>query len=361
MEPQCFVTGEQIPRPLNLVEDGAHRLPGDKFFEWWYFDAHFDNGYHLVVALHTALFNIISRPAVIAVHLYGPGGWKKVGMTAFKPSEVSSAVGQCDVRLGPSRVWDAGNHYGVYVEQGSIRVSLEYHREIEGLQVGTGVLFADPTSEQSFHWIVPLPRASVSGWLWVDGERMAVNGIGYHDHNWGNLDLYQVLRSWTWGRVITDRHTMIFWDLLGRRIVDSRVTAAILWQGPKLLFSTDQVSLYSSKSGIGQRADAYCPDRIKLQVNDNPLAVQATLRTRRDLDTIDFAQPQSRWESTRRMWEKIYFLSEMVPLIERLVKRWVGYGTYRRLEAGCELTVATDRCSGYALYEVMDFGDMKLV
>jgi len=152
---------------------------------------------------------------------------------------------------------------------------------------------------------------------------------------------------------------MIFWDLLGRGMVDLRVTGAILWQGQELLLNTDHVNLYSSKSRIDPEADVYCLDHIRAQVNDNPLAAQATLQNQRALDKIDFAQPQSRRESTRRMLEKIYFLSERVPLIGQLVKRWVGYGTYRRLQAECKLKVATECHSGRVFYEIIDFGDLK--
>ncbi len=356
-----FIKGDQTPRPLDPAQDGAHRLPGTKFFEWWYFDAHFDNGYHLVVALHTALFNIISRPAVIAIHLYGPGDWRKVEVAAFKPSEVSSAVGQCDVRLGPSRVWDAGDHYGVYIEQGSIRASLEYHREVEGLQIGTGIMFEDPASKQSFHWIIPLPRAGVSGWLWVDNERMAVSGIGYHDHNWGNLDLCQVLRNWTWGRVVADGYTMVFGDLVGRRTVDLHTNFAVLWQGAELLLSTDRVKICSTESQIeGRRRTDFCyPNHIDLQVDDSPLHIQAALHAPRVLDVIDFAQPRSRRESVRRVAEKIYFLSERLPLLGQWAKQRIGYGTYLRLQAGGELTIANqgrkDRRRADVLCETMDF------
>jgi len=357
---QLVPANEQTSRRLDPVEDGAHRLPSDKFFEWWYFDAHFDNGYQLAVALHTSLFNVISRPAVIAIHLYGPDGWKVVEVATFKPSEVRNAFGRCDVGLGSSRVWDAGDHYGVYVEQGAIRVSLKYHREVEGLQIGTGVLYAAPASEQSFHWIIPLPRASVSGWLQVDGERMDVSGIGYHDHNWGNLDLGDIFQRWTWGRGVAGEYTLVFGDLLARGI-DLRVIPFALWQGSELLLSTDQVKICSVEPQIEGRTDFCYPNRIELQVvDDGPLHVRAVLRARQVLDVIGFAQPRSRWESARRVAEKIYFLSERFPLLGRWVKRWIGYGTYLRLQAGCELTVVsqgrTDCRRGHALCEVMDFG-----
>ncbi len=356
---QFSLIDEWATTQLSPAEDGAHTLPGDKFFEWWYFDAHFDNGYQLVVALHPRLFNVSDRPAVIAVHLYGPDGWKAVEVAAFGPSETISAVGRCDVRLGNSRAWDAGDHYSVYIEQGPIRAELEYQTEIEGVRVGTGVLFTDPTNERSFHWIIPIPRARVSGYLWIDGERVAVSGTGYHDHNWGNLDLYRAIRRWSWGHVVADRYTMIFWELLARGRWDSHMTGAMLWQGAELLLSTNQVNMYSSEVGIDPGEDVYNLDRIRAQVNDNSLMAQAIPQNPLVLDKINFAQPRFGRESARRMLEKICFLSERVPFIGQSVKRWVGYGTYYRLQAECELEVAEECHSGHMFYEIMDFGDLE--
>jgi hypothetical protein len=343
---------------LNPTEDGAHQLPGKKFFEWWYFDAHFNNDHHLVIALHPRIFSVSSRPAVLTVHLYGPDKRKTIEVASFRPSEVESTVGQCNVRLGGSRAWNERGHFKVYVEQGSIRADLEYQRKIEGVRTGTGVLFTDFMGEQSFHWIIPIPRASVSGYLWIDDRCVAVTGVGYHDHNWGNLDLHRVIRRWSWGQVIADRHTVIFWEILGRGKVNSRAAGVMLWQGRDLLLNTNQVHLHPSESGLVRETDICGLDRIKAQVNDTSMAVQAVLKNRRTLDKIDFAQPRSRRESVQQMLEKIYFLSERAPLIGQLVKQLVGYGTYHRLQAECELRIATERYNGQAFYEIMDFGNL---
>lgn len=355
---QIHLTDQWAIARLDPAEDGAHQLPGEEFFEWWYFDAHFDNGYHLVVALHPHLFNVSGRPAAIAVHLYGPGGRKAVEVATFGPSEVVSTAGRCDVRLGRSQAWDAGDHYGLHVEQGSIRADLRYEREIGGVQIGTGVLLVDPANERSFHWVIPLPRARVSGSLWVGGRRLTVGGVGYHDHNWGNLDLSRVVRRWTWGHVITDGDTMIFWDLLGRGAAGARMTGAVVWQGSELALSTNRVNLDPSESRTDLESDVPHLDRVNAQADDNPTAVQAILQDQRSLDRIDFAQPRSRREGVRRVLEKTYFLLERAPLVGRLVKQWVGYGTYHRLQAECNLRIAAESHDGQVFYEIMDFGDL---
>jgi len=345
--------------PLHPAEDGAHSLPGKKFFEWWYFEAHFDNGYYLVMAFHSRLFNVISRPAVVTAHLYGPGGQKTIEVAAFGPHATVINVGKCAVQLGASRVWDAGEYYGVHIEQGAVHAELEYRSEIAGVQVGTGALFVNPVNGQSFHWIIPLPRARVSGYLWIDGQRIAVNGVGYHDHNWGNLDLYRVIRRWTWGHVIADNHTLIFWDIVGRGATDSRVTGAILWQGAAVLPQAGQPDLHFSTSASASGANVQQLDSIRMHGPNATSGAQMTLQNQRILDEIDFAQPRSAREILRWVLEKAYFLTARVPLIGRLVKQYVGCGTYYRLLAECELQVATGAYRSPAFYEMMDFGELR--
>jgi hypothetical protein len=34
----------------------------------------------------------------------------------------------------------------------------------------------------------------------VDGEQHVTSGVGYHDHNWGNVGLMKVVHDWYWAR-----------------------------------------------------------------------------------------------------------------------------------------------------------------
>lgn len=355
---QLFVGDERSSRPLGAAEDGAHWLPGDKFFEWWYFDAHLDNGYQVVIAWHTRLFNVISRPSILTTHLYSPEGQKAVQLTVLKPGEVKSAVERCDVQMGASRVWDAGDRYIIHLEQERIRASLEYYKEVEGVQIGTGILFADDASGQSFHWVIPMPRARVVGQVWVDGECIAASGVGYHDHNWGNLDLGDAFPRWIWGRAAAGDYTLVFGNLLGRG-TNAQVTLLGLWQGSRLALCTNQHITHFTESELEERTDLRYPSQIELRASDAALSAQATLRACRMLDVADFARPRSQCEGVRRITEKLYFLAERVPRLGRLAQRWIGYATYLRLQADCELVTAIHGwpgCArGNAFCEMMNF------
>ena len=41
------------------------------------------------------------------------------------------------------------------------------------------------------------------------GAKRAVRGSGYHDHNWGNVELRKILNDWWWTRAQIGDYTVI--------------------------------------------------------------------------------------------------------------------------------------------------------
>ncbi|HEV8631153.1 MAG TPA: hypothetical protein VGV61_12615 [Thermoanaerobaculia bacterium] len=55
-------------------------------------------------------------------------------------------------------------------------------------------------------YVVPVMSGPLRGALTVDGERIALDGSGYHDHNWGFWEGV----SWSWGQVQKDGLSFIY-------------------------------------------------------------------------------------------------------------------------------------------------------
>jgi hypothetical protein len=47
----------------------------------------------------------------------------------------------------------------------------------------------------------------------VDGERHETTGVGYHDHNWGNVGLMKVVHDWYWARGQAGPYSVIASDI----------------------------------------------------------------------------------------------------------------------------------------------------
>jgi hypothetical protein len=51
-----------------------------------------------------------------------------------------------------------------------------------------------------FAWLPAVPEGAVTATYCVGGERHETTGVGYHDHNWGNVALMKVVHDWYWAR-----------------------------------------------------------------------------------------------------------------------------------------------------------------
>ena len=60
-------------------------------------------------------------------------------------------------------------------------------------------------------WTVALPKAEVIGEIVINGKKMIVEGIGYHDHNW-NYSLLSALtygKAWYWGKIRSENYNIV--------------------------------------------------------------------------------------------------------------------------------------------------------
>ncbi|KAJ3316346.1 hypothetical protein HDU93_004451 [Gonapodya sp. JEL0774] len=60
-----------------------------------------------------------------------------------------------------------------------------------------GLVVGGPT----FSWFVAVPEGDVTGtYTLPGGVTKQFTGTGYHDHNWGNVNMAVLLEHWWWGR-----------------------------------------------------------------------------------------------------------------------------------------------------------------
>ena len=193
-------------------DDTLHLTADEDYYEWWYLDARFDNGYACVATFHWV--NAFIRPHIPTVQLfiYTPEGKKYVGMAAVDKKECSSNPDHCDVKMGKNFLRQDGETYTYSMHAQKIGAELTYHRRIPGWkQSGTGLLYDEGGKKQG--WVIAAPRSDVEGTLYIDGVAVPVKGRGYHDKNWGDSNMYDCFRGWYWGRLYDPKFTLIYYWL----------------------------------------------------------------------------------------------------------------------------------------------------
>jgi hypothetical protein len=88
----------------QIWEDGLRTQPSSGNFEWWYFDAHFEDGSTAVMSFFTK--PLLDRRAPLkpglSITVTRPDGQKLSGLAFSQPADYSASKERCDVKMGVS-------------------------------------------------------------------------------------------------------------------------------------------------------------------------------------------------------------------------------------------------------------------
>jgi len=237
-------TGEALNEGILPHEDARHRLRGPFAYEWWYFDAVFDNGYSAVAIMWPMNYaKPWRRQSTIQLSIYTPEG-EHFKQYAFPPRRLfSGSYTRCDARIGDSYVRGTHPRYEVKMRAGDIAVDLVFEAETPGWKPRTAVNHVPVPRYNTMGWLVPLPRATVHGSLNIRGQKVEVEGHGYHDHNWGEAPFYHVVDNWHWGHVLCGELCVIWADITMNRKLDyDRTFMFLLSRGDRLVYESADIS-----------------------------------------------------------------------------------------------------------------------
>jgi hypothetical protein len=266
---------------LKPEEDGLHIDMGKRsLYEWWYFDAHLDNGHILVVFFYASNPNPGLQGKIgVEIVLIDPNGKRKQKFFAYPKSDFTAASDKPDVRIGKNRlkVEQAEGElptYDIYVSEPGLGCHLKYAAEVNGWKPGTGLShFGD---FGFFAWVVPFARASVEGTV-VDGDKIIqVTGIGYHDHNWLNFQFQKIIDYWMWGRIYSQNFTIAYaYIQCNDTVEDHAVKVLMLADGQEIILSTGEFDFgyqgleYNSQAGyrFPRRTIIAAPPELKVTLD----------------------------------------------------------------------------------------------
>jgi len=192
-------------------DGGLHRSDAPGWWEWWYFDADFDNGHTMVGTFHFGSPRPPANPDArfIEVALYDPEGNKRMVRERYPKEQCSAAEKTCRVVIGPNVFEGEPPKYHLFYQnrEGGQGCDITYESMVEGFKP------KGPTSSMGaaiIDWVIHTGRAKVSGTMTWDGKTTEVKGVGYHDHNWSDApysalgdiwDLFAIMRliigDWT--------------------------------------------------------------------------------------------------------------------------------------------------------------------
>jgi hypothetical protein len=190
------------PTSIAQWEDGARTDDSAGTYEWWYFDAHLADGAKLVVAFMNKDIAQPQKPLspLLRLDLDLRDGRHFEKLVLYPPGEWSAAKDHADVRLGQNRFSGDLHRYRIQATAEEISVDVTLTGEIASWRPSTGYMLFGADRSREFGWLPSVPQGAVTVTYSVDGEQHETTGVGYHDHNWGNVGLMKVVHNWYWAR-----------------------------------------------------------------------------------------------------------------------------------------------------------------
>jgi len=189
-------------REIQPWEDGARTDDRPGTYEWWYFDAHLDDGAKLVVVFMDKELSTPQKPLdpTILLNLDLADGRSYEKVLKFDPAAWTSAKDRADVRIGENRFTGDLHTYRITATVDEIAVDITLEGEVPPWRPATGYMVFGADRKREFSWLPSVPQGRVTARYSVGDERHETAGTGYHDHNWGNVGLMEIIHDWYWAR-----------------------------------------------------------------------------------------------------------------------------------------------------------------
>jgi hypothetical protein len=197
--------------PIEAFEDGMRTRGGPGGYEWWYFDSHLDDGSSLVIVFYTKpQLNPDAGLAPFASMELNRPGQPPISVEAHvSPDAFSANPDRCDVRIGKNTFRGDLHEYEIHFSQDGVAVDVKLTGQVPSWRPTSGHMFFGDDDEQVFAWLVAVPEGQVSLELNVRGKQEHLHGVGYHDHNWGDVSMAKLINHWYWGRAQAGDYSIV--------------------------------------------------------------------------------------------------------------------------------------------------------
>jgi len=200
------------PGQVEPWEDGMRTSGGPGSYEWWYFDAHLDDGTSLVIVFYTKWMLNPKGPEapLITVDLNRPGRPERHLMVHAKPEQFGASRELCDVRIEGSYLRGDLHSYRIKVVDETLVIDVELVGQVPAWRPGTGHIYFGEHDEHLFAWLPAVPQGRVVATITEKGATTrSLTGVGYHDHNWGDVVMSKLLNHWYWGRAQAGPYSVV--------------------------------------------------------------------------------------------------------------------------------------------------------
>ncbi len=270
--------------------EDAIRTGGKKgTYEWWYFDAHLNDGTTVVTVFYTKPFTEIKKGLIpfISINIDRPDGTSIKKAHYGKVEEFSASKDSCNVIIGKN--YFAGNlkNYKIHFEDDELTIDVKIKRTTESWRPKTGH-FIYGNSGKEFAWLVPVPQGKAEITYSYKGKTYNLYGSCYHDHNFGNANMADVINHWYWARASWGEYSIIAAELISVKQYDSEpiIVFNISKGGKTIIDESEYVKLFRTYPRVHKLGGKPVSDELKFIYEKNSIKYEFTLKREKDLFAV---------------------------------------------------------------------------
>ncbi|HEY0528235.1 MAG TPA: hypothetical protein VGD02_05365 [Gemmatimonadaceae bacterium] len=199
------------PERIQMFEDGMRTRGGPGGYEWWYFDSHLSDGSFLVIVFYTKPQLDPGGPLApfASVELNRPGQ-SPLRLEAHMSADAFSASSdRCNVWIGANNFRGDLRNYDIHFSHDNVTVDVKLIGQVPAWRPGSGHVFFGDDDQHLFAWLAAVPQGAVSVDLNIRGRKEHLEGVGYHDHNWGDVSMAKLINHWYWGRARVGDYSIV--------------------------------------------------------------------------------------------------------------------------------------------------------
>nr|WP_107909008.1 hydroxyneurosporene dehydrogenase [Streptomyces chartreusis] len=321
------------PGIVQPWEDGIRTGAAEGTWEWWYCDAHLEDGSTLTVEFHTkppyASPSVPLTPFVLLT-LSLPDGTRIDRAVTEDAEAFDASTETCDVRIGANTFrGNPDEGYAVHVEIEDIAADITLTPEIPAWRPATGHVFFGEQEEHYIAWLPVAARAAACVTLVREGRTEQLEGMGYHDHNWGNVAPRRVLDHWYWGRACIGDYTVVTLNFVADETYGKATVPAcmIAKSGQILASAVGPQNVTCAEMDVAADAGSGVPvaRRLEYRTGDAGNRYKVTFEHRRNAFMLDFGRAGAyhrflgdvsiehvqdghiKAEQGQTLWELLYF------------------------------------------------------
>lgn len=332
------------PNKIETWEEGRRDTDDPEHNEVWYFDAIFDQGGKYMVGFRPKSPRDLKKKGFspnLNIMITTPDGETRQDFLNYPIEESHIGTEKADLKFGPHTMTGYFKSYDIHVEPvNGVGCDLHYEALVEPFRQSGSAVIALGDNDEYYYTDLNVPKSKVTGTLIYDGQEHQVSGLGYHDHQWMNINPMKAWHHWLWGHLYTDKYTVMIYDFVGQKEYDYQRVPFFGVQDNetgKVIYMTDGNVKLDSEVQTNSTGKAFPKvSHYTFQNKDDSKKVEFTIKWDQEIETRDMYH-------NAKIAQKLVFKAMK---IEPVYMRYFAHGTLK-ITDGDEV----DETSGEMIYE----------